>query len=202
MLTDIYSLGLLLWRISGDGVNPFEKLGIISSEWSEDAKLKTVRALKENDLVYPLYRDDYDRDAPEIVKDFASSFLKKDPLERLKTMEETVHKASEVMTTAIQSVHDNPNPDTHTQYVMEVLEYAQGQLREDADLSQSEEEQDPFELLSFGSLFSRRSFVPDCVSIIYLLTRTMPLHSHHQPQDQILPQQCIYSLFLTISRRS
>ena len=187
MLTDIYSLGLLTWRISRDGVNPFEKLGIISSEWSEDAKLKTVRLVKENDLVYPLYRDNYERDVPEIVKDFATSFLK-DPSERLKTMEETVHKASEVMTTAIQSKYDHPNPDTDTQSVIEALDYAQGLLKdtkEDADLSELEEEQDPFELLSFGSLFSRRSFVPDCVSLIYLLTRTMPVHSHHQPQDQI-----------------
>ena len=181
MLTDIYSLGLLTWRIYLDGVNPFEKLGIISSEWSEDAKLKTVRLVKEDDRVYPLYRDDF-------VKDFAAGYVKKDPLERLKAMEETVHKASEVMTTAIQSVFDHPNPDTDTQSMMKLLEDAQGQLKEikeDADLSQSGQEQDPFELLSFGSLFSRRSFVPDCVSIIYFLTRTMPVHSHHQLQDQI-----------------
>ena len=188
MLTDFYSLGLLTWRISRDGVNPFEKVGIISSELSEEAKLKIVRLAKENDHVYPLYREDYESDVPEIVKDFTTSFLKKDPSERLKTMEETVHKASEVMTAAIQSKHDHPNPDTDTQSVTELLDYAQRLLedtKEDADLSQLEEEQDPFDLLSFGSLLSRRSFVPDCVSIIYLLKRTMPVHGHHQLQDQI-----------------
>lgn len=190
MLTDIYSLGLLTWRITLDGVNPFEKLGIISSEWSEDAKLKTVRRVKENDLVYSLYRDNFDRDAPEIFKDYTSGLLKKNPLERLEVIEETVHKASEVMTTAIQSEldHPNPNPDTDYQSMMKVLKDVQGQLKEvkeDADLSQLEEEQDPFELFSFASLITRRSFVPDCVSIIYLLTLTMPAHSHHQLQDQI-----------------
>ena len=100
-------------------------------------------------------------------------------------MEETVQKAIEVITTAIQSAldHPNPNPDTDSQSMMKVLKDVQGQLKEveeDADLSQLEEEQDPFELFSFASLITGRSFVPDCVSIIYLLIRTIPVHIHHQ----------------------
>lgn len=186
-MTDFYSFGLLAWRIDLDGVNPFEKLGVISSEWSEDAKLKAVRVVKENDLVSPLYRDGFDKDAPEIVKDSTAGFLKKDPSERLKAMEETARITGELIAAAIQGEKDNPTPDT--QSVMGVLDDIQGQLKEikeDVEHSQLEEEQDTFELLSFGSLFSRRSFVPDCVSIIYLLTRTLPVHSHHPLQDQIL----------------
>ena len=187
MLTDLYSFRLLGWRIDLDGVNPFEKLGIISSEWSEDAKLKAVRLLKESDLVSPLYRDGFDKDVPEFVKDSTAGFLKKDPLERLKAIEETARITGELIAAAIQGENDNPNPDT--QSVMGAIDGIQRQLKEiknDADLSQLEEEQDPFELLSFGSLFSRRSFVPDCVCIIYLLTRTLPVHCHHPLQDRIL----------------
>ena len=187
MLTDFYSFGLLGWRIDLDGVNPFEKLGIISSELSEDAKLKAVRLVKESDLVSPLYRDGFDKDVPEFVKNSTAGFLKKDPLERLKAIEETARITSELIAAAIQGENDNPKPDT--QSVMRVLDGIQRQLKEikeDADLPQLEEEQDQFELLSFGSLFSRRSFVPDCVCIVYLLTRTLPVHSHHPLQDQIL----------------
>ena len=187
MLTDLYSFRLLGWRIDLDGVNPFEKLGIISSEWSEDAKLKAVRLLKESDLISPLYRDRFDKDVPEFVKDSTAGFLKKDPLERLKAIEETARITDELIAAAIQRENDNPNPDT--QSVMGAIDGIQRQhkeIKKDADLSQLEEEQDPSELLSFGSLFSRRSFVPDCVRIIYLLTRTLPVHCHHPLQDRIL----------------
>ena len=84
MLTDLYSFRLLGWRIDLDGVNPFEKLGIISSEWSEEAKLKAVRLVKENDLVSPLYRDGFDKTVPEFVKDSTGGLFEERPIGKTK----------------------------------------------------------------------------------------------------------------------
>ena len=167
-MTDFYSYGLLIWKISLDGINPFEKLGIIPTEWSEDAQLKAVRFLKESDCVSSLYRESLDKDTPKSIGDNMAGCLMRDPIERRKALEETARVAGEFVAGAIQRMkaeNDNSNPDTQLTDIIRVLEDAQGQLTDDADSSETEdEEQDPFELLSFGSLLSGRSFVPDCVS--------------------------------------
>ena len=167
-MTDFYSFGLLVWKINLDGINPFEKLGVIPSEWSENAKMRAIRFMKESDCVSPLYRDSLDKDTPELIGDNMAGILMKDPLERRKAMEETARIAGDFVAEAIQRMNaetDNPNPDSQSTDILRVLEDAQGQLIDDADSSETEEEeQDPFELLSFGSLLSGRTFVPDCVS--------------------------------------
>lgn len=183
-MTDFYSFGLLMWKVNLDGINPFEKLGMVPSEWSENAKLREIRSLKENDRVSSLYRESLGKDVPKTFGDNMAGFLLKDPLRRRKAVEETSRVADQVLAEAVQRLKagvDNPNCDGQSTDIMNLLEDLQGQLIGDSDSSESvEEEHDPFELFSFGSLISGRSFIPDCVSASI---HTLPLHSHHQSQD-------------------
>lgn len=183
-MTDVYSLGLLMWKVDSDGINPFEKLGIIPPEWSEKAKLSEIRSLKENDRVSSLFRETMGKDTPNQFGDHLAGFLLKDPLQRRTAVEEFSRAAEQVFAEAIERLKagvDDPNRDGQSTDIMRVLEDVQGQHIGDPGSSDSiEEEQDPFELLSFGSLISGRSFVPDCVSA---LIHMLPLHSHHQSQE-------------------
>lgn len=100
-MTDFYSFGLLMWKVCSDGINPFEKLGIIRSEWSENAKLKEIRLLKESDRVSALYRECLSQDIPKAVGDNFAGLLLKDPCERRKAIEESAREVERVVPQAL-----------------------------------------------------------------------------------------------------
>lgn len=183
MATDLYSLGLLLWRVHLDGKNPFEELGIIPSEWPEREKIHAIRFLKESDCVSPLYFDSLDIEARTPFSIKWAGLLRKDPFERPRALEEfagILYKNS-VISEAIKDLQtgkpktlvfrESPSKDKITG-----LETGQEPLDDTDELPVDENEQDPLDLFPYIALINGQSFVPDCVSTL----KPSAFHSYTQ----------------------
>jgi hypothetical protein len=169
--------------IEADGKNPFEELGFIHSDWTDDEKIEAVRIMKETDCLPALLHEAIEKapaSASASIKVMANMLLA-NPVERMKAMGLDFDNLNDTIRDSIGLLKQEQSAESTFQK-MQIEQLSRVALSIElaninSEQSDTEDEAEVFDPFSFLSYLRQTSLIPNCVSCLVPSLRRVQISS-------------------------